>query len=201
MSVGDSRERVREFAEECILYHRRFADELTDSLAEIGERAADCLADGGKLLFFGNGGSASQAQHLSAEFVNRFEGDRRALAAIALTADGALLTCIANDSSYEQIFARQIEALGKPGDMAIGLTTSGASPNVIAGLRTAQHNGLIGVAFSGRDGGEAAKLATLSFTVPGERTARIQEIHLAAGHILCALVEERLFPASAGSKA
>ena len=193
-----ARDRVRELVEECITYHQRFADELTDRLAEIGERAAACLADGGKLLFFGNGGSASQAQHLSAEFVNRFEGDRRALPAIALSADGALLTCIANDSSYEQVFARQIEALGRPGDMAIGITTSGASPNVIAGLRTAQQCGLIGVVFSGRDGGEAARAADLSLTVPGDRTSRIQEIHLAAGHILCALVEESLFPRKQG---
>jgi D-sedoheptulose 7-phosphate isomerase len=189
-----SRTRARQLAEESLRYHQRFAETLADALADIADRVAISLERGGKVLFFGNGGSASQSQHLAAEFVNRFEADRPAIPSVALTADGAVLTSIANDDSYPRTFARQIEALGRKGDVAIGLTTSGRSPSVVAALETARERGLLAIAFSGRDGGEAARVAHHALTVPGNATSRIQEIHLLAGHILCALVEDRLFP-------
>ena len=192
------RERARSLAEESLRYHRGFVEELIDALVEIADRVGGSLERGKKILFFGNGGSASQAQHLAAELVNRFEADRRALPSVALTSDGSILTSIANDDSYVRVFARQIEALGVPGDIALGLTTSGTSPNVVAGLRTARELGLVAVAFSGREGGDASAAADLALTVPGDDTARIQEIHLLAGHILCALIEDRLFPAGDG---
>lgn len=192
----DSLERTRALAGESVEHHRRFLADLVPALAAIGNRTAAAVRAGGQVLFFGNGGSASQAQHLAAELVNRFERDRPGLPGIALTTDGGILTSIANDDSYDRVFARQIEALGRPGDVALGLTTSGSSPNVVAGLRAARERGLLAVAFSGRDGGPAAAAAEMALVVPGESTARIQEIHLLAGHILCAIVEEQLFPDS-----
>ena len=194
------RETARQLAEDSLGYHQRFGEELLDPLLRLTERVVESLERGGKLIFFGNGGSASQAQHLAGEFVNRFERDRQALPSIALTSDGSILTSIANDDSYVRVFARQIEALGRPGDIALGLTTSGDSPNVVEGLKTARERGLTACAFSGRDGGAAAAVATHALVVPGRSTARIQEIHLLAGHILCALVDHRLFP-SPGSPA
>jgi D-sedoheptulose 7-phosphate isomerase len=192
-AVG-SKDRARRLAEDSVEAHRRFAAEMTDALAALADLVAHSLERGAKLLFFGNGGSASQAEHLAGEFVNRFERDRQALPALALTVDGSLLTSIANDDSYDRVFARQIEALGRPGDIAVGLTTSGTSPSVVQGLRTARERGLVTVAFSGRGGGPAAESAQEALVVPGDSTARIQEIHLLAGHILCALVDARLFP-------
>jgi len=189
-----SREVARSLAEESLQYHRRFAAELVPDVVALAELVAGALAGGGKLLLFGNGGSASQAQHLAAEFVNRFERDRHALAAIALTCDGAALTSIANDDRYDRVFARQVEALGRPGDVAIGLTTSGASESIVLGLRAARERGLVAIAFSGRDGGAAARAADQALVIPGTSTARIQELHLLAGHILCALVDLQLFP-------
>ena len=191
------KERARQLAEQSVEYHRHFATELADSLAQLANLVALSLESGGKVLFFGNGGSASQAQHLAAELVNRFERDRPALPALALTTDGSVLTSIANDDSYLRVFARQIEALGRLGDVAVGLTTSGSSPNVVQGLTSARDRGLLAVAFSGREGGEAARVADHALIVPGAVTARIQEVHLLAGHILCALIDERLFPPAA----
>jgi D-sedoheptulose 7-phosphate isomerase len=191
--------RVRQLAEESLDYHRRFTEEMIETVARLADRVSEALEAGGKVLFFGNGGSASQAQHLAAELVNRFERDRPALPAVALTSDSAAVTSIANDDAYERVFSRQVEALGREGDVAIGLTTSGSSPNVVAGLRTARDRGMLAIAFSGRDGGEAARVAGESLVVAGGATSRIQEIHLLAGHILCALVEERLFPVAGGS--
>jgi D-sedoheptulose 7-phosphate isomerase len=195
------RDLARKLAEESVQYHRRFAADLTPTVAALAELVAGALARGGKVLLFGNGGSASQAQHLAAEFVNRFERDRQALAAIALTCDGAALTSIANDDRYERVFARQVEALGRPGDVAIGLTTTGESQSIVLGLRVARERGLVAIAFSGRDGGAAAREVEHALVIPGASTARIQELHLLAGHILCALVDERLFPRPAGGEA
>jgi len=189
-----SRDLARKLAEESVQYHQRFASDLAPTVAALADMVTAALARGGKILLFGNGGSASQAQHLAAEFVNRFERDRPALAAIALTCDGAALTSIANDDRYDRVFARQVEALGRPGDVAIGLTTTGASPSIVLGLRVARERGLLAIAFSGRDGGAAAREVEHALVIPGASTARIQELHLLAGHILCALVDERLFP-------
>ena len=151
-----------------------------------------CLHSGGKLLFFGNGGSAADAQHIAAEFVGRFVAERRALPAMALTTDSSILTAVSNDYGFERIFARQIEAFGRPNDVAIGISTSGNSPNVLEGMKEAKKFHLKTVGLSGKDGGELAKLVDLAITVASKSTARIQECHIAIGHLLCELVEAEL---------
>jgi D-sedoheptulose 7-phosphate isomerase len=186
----------RQIVEAARSEHHRVVDAFLDRHAEdlltLARWCAGSLRAGGKILLFGNGGSAADAQHLAAEFVNRFDRDRPALAAIALATDGSVLTSIGNDASFEAVFARQIEALGRPGEVAIGITTSGNSPNVLAGLLTARRLGLKTASLLGRDGGAAASAADLRLIVPGEATARIQEVHILAGHLLCRFVEEML---------
>ena len=150
---------------------------------------SDCLAAGGKLLLFGNGGSAADAQHLAAEFVGRFVVERPGLAAIALTTDSSILTAVANDYGFERVFARQIEALARPGDVAIGISTSGNSANVLAAMKQAANQNLKTVGLSGKDGGLLARASDIAVTVPAANTARIQECHIAIGHIWCELVE------------
>lgn len=175
-----------------------FLEAHADDLSRLAGWCARTLSGGGKLLLFGNGGSAAQAQHLAAEFVNRLDRERPALAAVALTADGAVLTSVANDTEFRLLFSRQVEALGGAGDLAIALSTSGVSPNVVEGLRAARRAGMRSAAFLGRDGGEAAAEADLALVVPGEETTRIQEVQLFAGHLLCREVE-RLLGLTAGS--
>jgi D-sedoheptulose 7-phosphate isomerase len=150
------------------------------------------LRAGGKLLFFGNGGSAADAQHLATELTVRYVGDRPAIAAIALTTDSSALTAIGNDLGFERLFARQIEALGRRGDVAIGITTSGRSPNVLRGLEAAKAGGLVTAAFSGKGGGPVAALADPCLTVPSATTARIQEMHITLGQMLCGAIEHGL---------
>ena len=147
-------------------------------------------------MFFGNGGSAADAQHLATELVVKYERVRPALAALALTTDTSALTAIANDFGFEQVFARQIEALGKPGDVAIGISTSGKSANVAAALGTARKMGLVAAAFSGGDGGDLRGLADPLLIVPSQNTARIQEMHIALGQMLCGALEAGLAPRS-----
>jgi len=187
---------LRKIVDEARLDHHRTVDAFLDRHASdlliLAGWCADALRAQGKILLFGNGGSAADAQHLAAEFVNRFDRDRPALAAIALATDGSVLTSIGNDASFEAVFARQIEALGRPGDIAIGITTSGGSPNVIAGLRAARRLGMRCAGLLGRDGGAAAREVELPLTVPCATTARIQEAHILAGHLVCRLVEEML---------
>jgi phosphoheptose isomerase len=153
----------------------------------------ECLDNGGRILLCGNGGSAADAQHLAAEFVGRFVRERRALPALALTTDSSILTAIGNDFGFEEVFARQIEALGGPGDVLIALSTSGNSPNVRAAVKTAKNKGLRTIGLAGRDGGSLAKMADIPLVVHSGNTARIQECHMAIGHILCELVEEEMF--------
>ena len=160
--------------------------------AWLAATAAETVRAGGKILFFGNGGSAADAQHLATELVVRFERDRAALAAIALTTDSSALTAIGNDLGFEALFARQVEALGRAGDLAIGLSTSGRSPNVIAGLRAARAGGLAAAALTGGDGGDLVGLADPLLIVPSRETARIQEMHITIGHALCAALEAAL---------
>ena len=148
--------------------------------------------NGRKLLFFGNGGSASDAQHLAAEFVGRYERERRALAAIALTTDTSALTPIANDYSFERVFSRQIEALGAKGDVAVGITTSGNSENVLQGILTAKRMGLATVVLTGKNGGKIKNSADVTLVVPSDSTSRIQESHIMIGHIWCDLVDRSL---------
>ena len=151
-----------------------------------------CLRAGGKLLFFGNGGSAADAQHLAAEFIGRFVRERAGLPAIALTTDSSILTAVGNDYGFDQIFARQVQALGRPGDIAIAISTSGNSPNVIEAVKAARKGYLKTIGLSGKDGGLLAKEADLVITVASTTTARIQECHIAVRHLLCELTEEAL---------
>ena len=168
----------------------RAADQapLVRAVEVIGE----ALANGQALLVFGNGGSAADAQHFAAEFVGRFACERRAVPALALTTDTSALTAIANDYGFERVFARQIEAFGAPGDVAVAISTSGTSPNVVEGLKMAAERGMTTVALTGRDGGEAGALADIHLNVPHEVTARVQEAHTVLLHVICELVEAGL---------
>ncbi|WP_025897398.1 D-sedoheptulose 7-phosphate isomerase [Sneathiella glossodoripedis] len=152
----------------------------------------EAVEKGGKILFFGNGGSAADAQHLAAELVIRFISDRAPIAAIALNTDTSALTAGANDLGYDQVFARQIQALGKPGDVAVGISTSGTSQNVVEGLKMAKNMGIVPTAFAGRDGGIMPQLADPVLIVPAQSTRRIQEMHITLGHMLCGALEQRL---------
>jgi D-sedoheptulose 7-phosphate isomerase len=152
----------------------------------------NCVSRGGKILLFGNGGSASDAQHLAAELVVRYRHERGALPAIALTTDSSVLTACGNDMGFERVYARQIEALGRPGDLAFGISTSGRSSNVNIALATAKARGLIATGMTGGDGGEMAKLARPVILVPSLTTGRIQEMHITLGHFLCMGLEQAL---------
>lgn len=179
------------------------AAEIAAAAHDIGRQVADTFRDGGTLLIFGNGGSAADAQHLAAEFVNRYRLERPPLPAIALTTDSSALTAIANDYTFQDVFSKQVRALARPGDIVIGITTSGNSSNVIEGLRAAREVGCKTVALVGRDGGEAAKLVDLVFVAPFQDTARIQETHLLLEHLICDAVEHMLFiePSTTARKA
>jgi D-sedoheptulose 7-phosphate isomerase len=159
-------------------------------------RVVDLLAaafrHGRRVLVFGNGGSASDAQHVAAEFVGRFQKERRAVAAIALTTDTSILTAIGNDQGFDRVFARQIEALGESGDVAIGITTSGGSKNIVEAFAVAKDRGLTTVAVTGRDGGEAGRIADVHLNVPDRSTARGQDVHRTLRQVICELVENTL---------
>ncbi|MEA3348504.1 MAG: SIS domain-containing protein [Pseudomonadota bacterium] len=162
------------------------------ALDEAAKVCCVALKEGKKILFFGNGGSATQAQHLAAELINRFILDRRPLAALALTCDSAVVTSIANDYSFTELFVRQLEGLGRAGDIAIALSTSGTSANIVAGLKRARELKMTTIGLLGRDGGNCLKLCDIALLVPATDTARIQEIHLLLGHLLCGLVEKEM---------
>lgn len=181
------------FAEHAALLEATRADVRLpfDRLATVCERA---LRAGGKVLFFGNGGSAADAQHLATELTVRYRRDRAPIAALALTTDTSTLTAAANDLGFEEVFARQVQALARPGDVCIGISTSGRSENVIRGLIAARARGAIAAAFSGGDGGRLVGLADPLLVVPSTDTARIQEMHILIGHLLCAVLEEELAP-------
>jgi D-sedoheptulose 7-phosphate isomerase len=170
----------------------RFVREQGKELAGVAEWLLGAVEGGAAVLFFGNGGSAADAQHLAAELVNRFRRERRALRAVALTTDSSVLTSIANDVDYRRVFARQIEALGSKGDVAVGISTSGASPSIVEGLTTARRSGLRTLGLLGRDGGAARAHCDKALVVAGDDTARIQEAHLLIGHLLCEWLDSRL---------
>ena len=172
--------------------HERMAAHGADAIAAAGDAMVAALAAGRSLLVFGNGGSAADAQHFAAELVVRYERDRRALAAIALTTDTSVLTAAANDTGFEQVFARQIEALGRTGDVALAISTSGTSANVVKALETANAQGLVTIALTGRDGGHAGRIARVHVNVPEARTAIAQEVHTTILHVWCELIEESL---------
>jgi D-sedoheptulose 7-phosphate isomerase len=171
-----------------IKLHERVRTSLGPTLVA-ADAMSQALKAGRKLLVFGNGGSASDAQHFAAELVGRFMRERPAMPAIALTTDTSILTAIANDYSYKQIFARQIEALGQAGDVAMGISTSGESPNVVAALQTAKARGLKTIALTGRDGGAVGKAADIHVNVPDQNTARVQEVHRTILHVMCDVIE------------
>jgi D-sedoheptulose 7-phosphate isomerase len=173
--------------------HERAADGLAGDVAEAARRVVEALRAGRKVLVFGNGGSAADAQHFAAELVGRYEAgrDRQAWPAVALSADASVVTAIANDTGFDRVFARQIEALGLAGDVALGITTSGGSPNVLRALEAARAKGLMTIALTGR-GGDAGPLADVHVAVQEDRTPRVQEVHATVLHILCELVEEEL---------
>ena len=170
----------------------RIAQDCGETIVQAASLMIQCLQSGGKLLFFGNGGSAADAQHLAAEFVGRFVLERRGLPAIALTTDSSILTSVGNDYGFDQVFARQIEALGQPNDVAVGISTSGNSPNVIEAVNKARKQNVKTIGLAGKDGGALAKCVDLAITVSTSNTARVQECHIAIGHILCELVENEL---------
>jgi D-sedoheptulose 7-phosphate isomerase len=168
------------------------------TVADIAERVARALLQGGKLLLAGNGGSAADAQHIAGELVGRLNYDRAPVAAIALTTDGSVVTAIANDYGYDRVFERQVLGLGCPGDVLIAISTSGRSPNILRAIGAAREKRLTVVGFTGRTGGEMAALCDLCLRAPSDSTPLIQQIHITAGHIICGLVEERLFPRATG---
>ncbi|GAB7023457.1 D-sedoheptulose 7-phosphate isomerase [Salidesulfovibrio brasiliensis] len=168
-----------------------------DQLVEVSRAVAVCLARGGKVMFCGNGGSAADSQHLAAEFVNRFKLERPPLPALALTTDTSILTAVGNDYSFDQVFEKQVQALARPGDVMVGLSTSGASANVIRAMREAKARDVLTIGFVGQHGGEMLSVSDYLVQVPSGDTAVIQEIHIAAGHVLCHLVDHFLFEAVA----
>ena len=176
-----------------------FFEERGPRFRETLDCLVECLRSGHKILVFGNGGSASQAQHFASELVNRFLQERPPLAALALTTDTSALTSIANDADYEQVFSRQVEALGSAGDVALGLSTSGNSPNVIKALKKSREMGLVTVALTGRTGGLLVDLADHLLDVPSDATPRIQEVHLLLLHLMAEDLENRLFGEEPGA--
>jgi len=184
------KERIVRIFDEHARLQKEFLKHNTEMLAQVTEVLLQAFRKGRTVYFFGNGGSAADAQHLAAEFVNRFRLDRHALPALALNVDTSVLTSIANDFGYDRVFARQIEAFGRPDDVAVGLSTSGASPNVIEGIRLARKQGLVTVGFSGGDGGALLRETDHCLVVPSKTTARVQEMHILAGHAICDLVEQ-----------
>ncbi len=171
---------------------RRVAHEQIDAIERAGDAIVTAIRRGNKVLLFGNGGSAGDAQHLSAEFVGRYVSERAPLPAIALTTDSSALTAIGNDYGFDQVFARQVRALGRHGDVAIAISTSGRSRNVILGIEAAREAGLATIALTGGDGGMLAPIVDVAIVVPSNTTARIQECHITIGHVLCEFVDGEL---------
>ena len=170
------------------------ADEsVMEVVAQVAELCTDTIRSGGKVMFAGNGGSAADAQHLAGEFVSRFNFDRPGIAGLALTTDTSVLTAIGNDYGYEQVFSRQVQALGRPGDVLVGITTSGQSPNILRAFSQARSSGVRTVGMSGAKGGALREVCDYCIIVPERPTPRVQELHIAIGHTICALIEESMF--------
>jgi D-sedoheptulose 7-phosphate isomerase len=181
--------------ESVAVYERMLADDsLMAQIVRASVLASRAVRDNGKILFAGNGGSAADAQHFAGELVSRFYYDRPGIASIALSTDTSILTAISNDYGFEHIFSRQIEALGRSGDVFVGISTSGRSPNVIAGLQAARRLGLSTVGLTGRSGGDMPDLCDVVIRIPSDVTPLIQQGHLVVGHLLCAMVEETIHP-------
>ena len=187
------RDKILKSFKDSISVKQKFVDEYMETIIEVSKLMADAMNNGNKLLLFGNGGSACDASHIAAEFVNRFQRERPAFPAIALNSDMAVLTSIANDYDYSTIFERQLKALAQEGDVVIAISTSGTSPNVIKAVETALRKGLKVVALTGAKGDKLASMSDYIFAVPSNDTPRVQETHITLGHVLCEMVEEILF--------
>lgn len=188
-------ERIQESAR--LLQQMSEDERLARHVAGIVDTCVAALNNGNKLLFMGNGGSAADAQHLAGELVSRFAYDRPGLPAFALTTDTSVMTAIGNDYGYDKLFARQVQAVGRPGDVLFGISTSGRSANVLAGLRMGREQGLVTVGMTGNQREQIVELVDHTIEIPSAQTPRIQEGHIVIGHLLCGLIEERIFPRTA----
>ncbi len=186
---------IKQILSESIKVKKEILDDpsLLDQIRKIASLIIEAYRKKKKVILFGNGGSAADAQHVAGELVNKFQLEREALPAIALTTDSSVLTSIANDRDYSKVFARQVEAWAKEGDVVIGISTSGTSPNVTEAVKVAKERGAKTVGFTGRDGGKLAELVDLVISVPSDKTTRIQESHITIFHIICYLIERELF--------
>jgi Phosphoheptose isomerase len=187
-------ERIQQIARESIETKRAFFDSHADTVARAADVLIETIRADGKILIFGNGGSAADAQHIAAELVNRLNYDRPPIAAIALTTDTSILTSVANDAAFADLFERQVRALGRAGDAVIAISTSGDSPNVLKAVEAARALGIKIIALAGRNGGRLAPLADVALVVETQSTQRIQETHITIAHILCELIEDGLYP-------
>ena len=185
---------IRAQLEESCRVKQAFSEELLGRIAQLAERAAAALKAGGKIVLFGNGGSAADAQHIAAEFVVRLRAERPGLAALALTTNTSVLTAASNDYGFERVFARQIESLVAPADVLVALSTSGTSANIVRGLEAGRRSGAFLVALTGETGGALAEKVDLLLNIPSRDSQRIQEAHITIGHIVCSLVEQILLP-------
>jgi D-sedoheptulose 7-phosphate isomerase len=192
--MKNSKSLIERFVSESIRVKKEFFDTNASLVAETATRMAAGLRDGRKVLLFGNGGSAADAQHIAAEFVGRFIPDRIPLPAISLATDTSALTALGNDYGYNTVFSRQVQALGNPGDIAIGISTSGNSPSVVEALEVARSKNLFTIGFTGQGGGKMLGKADVLFCVPTKMTPRVQETHITLGHVLCELIDRELFP-------
>ncbi|MEF7616511.1 D-sedoheptulose 7-phosphate isomerase [Aquincola sp. MAHUQ-54] len=194
--VSESDSVIREWLLESISVKQAVLDDvqLLEQVRAVAERCAHACLAGNKVLFAGNGGSAADAQHLAGEFVSRFNYDRPGLSSFALTVDTSVLTAIGNDYGYERVFARQVQACAKPGDVLIGLSTSGNSPNILAAFDQARSMDVYTIGMTGLTGGKMASLSDVCIRVPSTETPRIQECHITIGHVICGLVERQIFP-------
>jgi D-sedoheptulose 7-phosphate isomerase len=186
--------RIQQIARESIATKRAFFDSHAGTVARAAEVLIETIRADGKILVFGNGGSAADAQHIAAELVNRLNYDRPPIAAIALTTDTSILTSVGNDAAFADLFERQVRALGRTGDAVIAISTSGNSPNVLRAVEAARALGIKVIALAGRDGGRLAPLAEVALVVETDSTQRIQETHITIAHILCELIEDGLYP-------
>ena len=192
----DLRAQISRHFKDSVEVKQKAADKLVDPIQQAGDKIVQCMLNNGKILSCGNGGSAADAQHFSAELVNRFEKERPGLPAFALTTDSSTLTAIANDYNYNQIFSKQITALGQPGDVLLAISTSGNSANVLEAINASHEREMIIVALTGKDGGSIARLLKeqdIEIRIPANRTARIQEVHLLVIHCLCDFIDTQLF--------
>jgi D-sedoheptulose 7-phosphate isomerase len=197
MTTTDRQRVVNDAFADTVALHQRVQREGQAAILAAADALRAALRAGRKVLVCGNGGSAADAQHFAAELVGRFTRERRAWPALALTTDTSALTAIGNDYGFDRVFARQVEAHGRPGDVLVGISTSGGSPNVLAAVETARARGLVTIGLTGRDGGALGRAVNVHLNVPSQSTARIQEVHITLLHVLCDLVEQELVDADA----